>query len=386
MDKLRLEIIRTEENFSALKNSWNLLLSVSNNNHITSTWEWQSVWWQVYKQGKNLCIFTYYLDDKLVGIIPLFSRINSRKFHFFRFKTIELLASGEIPGEQIHSDYIGPIIKSGLESRVIQQSIQDLKSDKTLEWDKIILPDVSMNLPEVAYLKKYSSSCNLHFRIVHQQDTIIARLSNSFDDFLNNLGKNLRYQLRKGLKELQKLGAEFIEVKDEEELEHAFNILIDLHQKRWKSKGKPGAFHSVNFTRFHKELAKNLLKNNRLQFVLLKLNEKYLGAIYNFKYHNRIYFYQSGILTYSKNKHIRPGNLLHAYCIRKGIEENYKYYDFLKIGKNTYKHQWGKPLDTLVEIRIAKKNFYYRLYLMYNFCYEFLRSMKHTIERKFNID
>ena len=59
--------------FEELRPEWNELLQRSIANHIFSTWEWQSAWWDAYQSRGQLWVITCRTDDgRLFGIAPWF--------------------------------------------------------------------------------------------------------------------------------------------------------------------------------------------------------------------------------------------------------------------------------------------------------------------------
>ena len=64
------EIVTTRNGFEELQGKWNKLLNKSPGNTIFLTWEWQSIWWNVF--GGELYIITVIIPEsnELIAILP----------------------------------------------------------------------------------------------------------------------------------------------------------------------------------------------------------------------------------------------------------------------------------------------------------------------------
>ena len=114
-------------------------------------------------------------------------------------------------------------------------------------------------------------------------------------------------------------------------------LLFKLHQKRWKSKGLPGAFADTNFRNFHLEIAKIFAQRRQLGLFLLKLSDEPAAAIYGFKDQAKFYLYLSGFdPDYSE---YRVGNQIIGYVMENCIKEELSEFDFMRGGEE-YKSLW----------------------------------------------
>jgi CelD/BcsL family acetyltransferase involved in cellulose biosynthesis len=351
---LRVETIDDPARFAAMRTAWTDLLARSPDDSLTLTWEWLSTWWQVYGQERELRIVTVHDGATLVGAAPLLARRQPHIHHgVLPFKRFELLASGEGQGEAICSDYIGWIAAAGREADVAEAVLDHLIDRHRPEWEEIVLPDVAA---EAATLRAIIDTCGqhgLHTEIHSREPSPYIRLPGSFDAFLETLGSSLRYQLRRGRREVDKVGGRYRVVTSGAEIPSAFSVLVELHQARWIGKGHAGAFASARRRDFHERILPLALQRGWLRLGLLELDSGPIGAIYNFRYNGRVYFYQSGIAP-QPSSHLRPGVLLHGYEIEAAIAAGDTEYDFLKRGDSDYKDQWTNTSRDLVCLRISQ--------------------------------
>jgi CelD/BcsL family acetyltransferase involved in cellulose biosynthesis len=166
--------------------------------------------------------------------------------------------------------------------------------------------------------------------------------------------------MRRNRKALAQEGqVSFLMAHDEATLQQASEALIHLQRQHWTEQGKPRVFLREKFLSFHKGLSALALANQWLQLYVLSLDHTPIAAIYNFKYNNKIYFYQSGTIPHHKkefSKTISPGFILHSFCIEAAITEGAVEYDFMR-GNSVYEKKWERQLRHLVSIRILPVGF-----------------------------
>jgi CelD/BcsL family acetyltransferase involved in cellulose biosynthesis len=114
-------------------------------------------------------------------------------------------------------------------------------------------------------------------------------------------------------------------------------ILVDLHQRRWRTRGKSGCFASQRFLQFHREITARLLADNALLMNWLELDGRPIAATYDMAGAGGVYAYQSGIDPESLDD--QPGRLSNLASIRRAIERGDLFYDLLR-GDEPYKAHW----------------------------------------------
>src|SRR5207244_10760014 len=116
-----------------------------------------------------------------------------------------------------------------------------------------------------------------------------------------------------------------------------FEILVDLHRRRWNGKGQPGAFASAPFRAFHRELSERWSATGLASLSWLELDDKPLAVEYRLHGDGVMYAYQSGMDTGRLD--LRPGELANMAAVRNAIEHGPHAYDFLR-GDEEYKARW----------------------------------------------
>lgn len=379
---LRLTVINKKKQFKNLRPEWTELVGDSHDRSITQTWEWLYTWWCNYGAERDLAIIVAYDDGKLIGIAP-FSRpkIQTKYFTLIGYNTLYFLGAGTTLNRNITSDYLNLIIKKGRETDFVNSLLQYI--GMRADWEELILENISAESSIPNLLKLVAKRCGLYYEIREKIPSILIKLPDSWQGYLNSISSGLRYKISRGRKEFSKEGGLYHLVREENELSEAFKNLKHLHQARWRSQGQPGAFSFPKWEAFHRKILPLALKNGWLKLSFLVLNGRAVATNYNFVYDNKVHFYQAGIEVH-KNKHIRLGLLLHSYCIEEAIKEGRTEYDFLKASRQGagYKMMWGNCSRDLLEIRISKSSNKENAYRLLTRMCKLIRKAKHRLETK----
>jgi len=184
---------------------------------------------------------------------------------------------------------------------------------------------------------------------------VYIRLPNSWDEFLRERRKDLRYKIIKGRKRLLELGHyEFRTLRQNDDPEEIFQSWLEMRLLRSKTKGIDDSVQSEVFLRFHREVVSLFQKKGILWFSGLYLKGRPIAVLYNIQFGDRLFFYSTGMIQCGSNQ-IRPGLLIHSFCIEEAISNGIKEYDFLR-GEEQYKFSWANTYRSLLEIKISKKN------------------------------
>jgi CelD/BcsL family acetyltransferase involved in cellulose biosynthesis len=324
--------------FLALEEKWNDVLSRCDHN-VFSTWEWLTCWWKHFGKGKRLVLLLAEEDDgKIIGIAPLMYSVH--KMFGLRRGKIEFIGTPD-------SDY-NDFILAGKEDECIKLFINYLNSFSE-NWDCIDLTDIPENAKCITILGKMSGN----LKPVHKCP--YSPLPKSYDLFLKDLSRNLRYDLRRDLRRVEKsFKVEFADYSGIQSLTDGMNIFFELHQGRWKSKGFSGVFADQKLRNFDLEIAKSFSQKGWLGLFLLKLSGNPVAALYGFKYRSKFYYYLPGFdPRYSR---YGVGNLILSHVIAKCIQERLAEFDFLR-GVEAYKNRWNTLPRWNKRIIIPRKNF-----------------------------
>jgi len=335
------ELVQAEHEFEKLRSRWDDLLEKSASPSIFLTWEWLYTWWSHYQQKRKLFLVLFREGKELVGIAPLLQEEEAKGG--VMVQTLRFLGSDG----PACSEFLGLIITAGYETEVYQRLINFLQEYK-FAWDRVVLNPISLEGSQVHYLYRLGSQVYL----AELEKTLVCpyvKLPTDWSQFLTRLSPNFRQQVRASLRKFEGQ-TEITYVPDAQDV-FPVSLLVDtlsrLNGQRMEQKGIDSTLKDSFFCRFLSDALEQFQSRNWLGCSILQREEEILAIIFNFRYANKIWYYQAGFLQ--EYASFRPGTLLFARTIQEAIEKVFWEYDFLR-GEEQYKYRWGctnRPAMTL---------------------------------------
>ena len=222
--------------------------------------------------------------------------------------------------------------------------------DRLLEWDLLELSGVVAGDRTIGPLLDHLA--NLGNGIYRRSGLGCWRieLPTQWEDFVARLSKSHRKQVRRAARSLQSDKIVLRRATTLEELRHGFELLVDLHQKRWESLDNRGCFANPEFASFHRESSGRLFRDGCVDLVWLELDGRPLAAEYQLLGTDVVYASQSGIDP--DRLDLEPGRLAIAATLQSSIDRGYRSYDFLR-GDEPYKAHWRAQPRPMWEIRVV---------------------------------
>lgn len=122
-----------------------------------------------------------------------------------------------------------------------------------------------------------------------------------------------------------------------EQVTEALEELFALNPARWQAKGENSAFTNQRFQSFHRQIAQLFLSKGWLDLAHLSVDGQKAAIIYNYKYKNKLFFYNTAFNpVWAKYS---TGSILLGYSIEQAFQEGMEEYDFLR-GTYSYKYEW----------------------------------------------
>ena len=346
---ISVEKVTTRADFAALESEWNELLCHSASNAITLTHQWLLTWWDVFGQDRELNLIVVREGELLIGIAP-FLRRAVRRFGL-PFRRLEFLASGEDERDEICSDYLDFLLRTEHEEAALGAILDSVLNEN--DWDEMVLTDIAGESPHLALLQKLTATRGLKMETTREQMCIFVALPATREQLLAGVSGQNRKRIAKDRRTFAQNGARVQKIETLKEWQANFEVLVNLHQSRWISRGEPGSFSSEKFLRFHRELAPRMIAQNWLQLWILWQNDQPLAALYDFVYNRKIFYYQSGMAP--ENGAIRsPSLLLRDFALEDAIGAGLTECDFLKGEIGSYKFGWGGQTRPIVQVRLAR--------------------------------
>ena len=356
---LFIEEIRDTVRLKSLANKWNNILSQSESDSIFLTWEWVFNWWQVYGNGKELRVLVVKdQHEDIVAIAPFY--IHTKTF-FGGLSVNEIRFLGT--GEDVSPDYLDFIIMRGFENEAINTFMRYLAAENG--WDIVHLTDMLSTSITAEVIRKVAANKGL---IVESSERAICpyiRLLPDWDEYIQSLSNNMRFNIKRRMRNLEKdFRTRYFVWQDMEGLEYVMGRLSSLHNKRWEQKGAEHSFSSKQYNAFHQMVAREFALKGWLQLSCLELNDEIVAILYDYRYRDKIYYYQGGfdpsLYKYS------PGLVLRAYVIQKAIKDGIKEIDLLK-GAYEHKYKWTEYDRQTINLTIGKNNLRSKIFFVDSF-------------------
>lgn len=334
--------IRSESlaSITSLEKDW-CALEATSECHFFLSWLWIENWIH-HHQNKDSLIVLYFEDNNSLLGIALATRKFIKRMHFFKHDAAILYQTDDYL-DNLTPEYTGIVCKQSNEKKLFDFLVQNT-IDGSFTWGTTT---ISLCVNEPVKTKNINSITHTTYQVN------LTNIQSSNDEYLSKLSSNTRRQIKRSKKEYKKLYGDLkiIFPSDKNECINFFYNLLPLHQEYWRSKNKTDAFYHDGLISFHEDLINKGYPDN-LYIVKIQAGTEVIGYIYNFKYNERIYNYQSG-LCYPDNNKLKPGLTSHALLIDQHIKQGDDIYDFMA-GDYQYKRSLSTEESTLYTMTINK--------------------------------
>jgi CelD/BcsL family acetyltransferase involved in cellulose biosynthesis len=213
-------------------------------------------------------------------------------------------------------------------------------------WDILELANVDANDEMVQCLVRQLRNHDVDGHVDKVANTWRLELPETTDEYLALLSKSHRKQLRQLRRRVFETGEAVLRtVEHVDQLDTAWRILTDLHQRRLESLGKPGCFRAETYARFHYAAIQALYRAGRLHLSWLEFDGRPVAAEYHLAGDGVMYAYQGGIDPDALQH--QPGRLITLATLERAIGAGYQAFDFCR-GDEPYKAHWrAKPRTNL---------------------------------------
>jgi CelD/BcsL family acetyltransferase involved in cellulose biosynthesis len=344
------KLVTTTAQLAAMEGPWNALAG----GMPLRSWTWLATWWAHYGAAngdsnrsveRRLRVIAVYepADDKageLVGVAPWY--LDGNVVHG---NVIRPLGSGEVC-----TDHLSLVCRPADAPRVAA-AIADYLTTQDDQWDRLELGAVDADDPAIARLADELDERECLVSRTAADNCWVIDLPQTWDEFLAAQSKSHRKQLRRFERRVVDTDrVVWHAVHDRNELDEAWHVLVDLHQRRRRSLGEPGCFASRPFRDFHGDVVERLLANGQLRMSWLELDGSPAAAEYHLAGPETTYAYQSGVDPTRLDE--EPGRLSNMLTIQRAIAEGHRKFDFLR-GDEPYKAHWRATPRPTYDYRIV---------------------------------
>jgi len=333
---MQLDVIRTIEEFDALKEEWNALLACSASAVPFLRHEYLAAWWRTlgggeWKSGELYVVIARLPDGKLSGVAPLF---------FTRAKENEpalmLLGSIEI------SDYLDVVICPQGTNAFIEALFEQLDGPTAPPWKTLDLYNLLESSPTLPVLEAAARQYGWQYRQERLQHCPYILLPEDWDTYLASLDKKQRHEIRRKMRRAESNDdpLRWYIVTDEASLDENIEAFLGLMEQDPEKK----AFLSQAMRSHMRLTMQAAFQGGWLQLAFLEVGGVKAAAYLSFDDGGHLWVYNSGLnFDYSE---ISPGWVLLGYLLQWAIENKRLAFDFMR-GDEEYKYRFG-ALDRFI--------------------------------------
>jgi CelD/BcsL family acetyltransferase involved in cellulose biosynthesis len=313
--RLALEEVDAPESLTA---EWERLATASGN--VFGTWDWLSLWWEHYGQGRPLRIVACRSEDgETVAILPLYMWLD-RRLRIARF-----LGHGA-------GDELGPVCAPDDRARVAEALLRIAR-----DWKLHLL--VADRLPGGT-----SWSALVGGRTLEREGSPVLHFeTDDWDDFLASRGRHFRQELRRLERKLAREHEPRFRLADEpERLEADLDTLFALHEARW---GAASTAFAGDDRAFQRAFARRAFERGWLRLRFLEVDGTPVAADYALRFAGRESGYQGGRDPAWTSSGV--GFVILAHAMREALADGVREYRLLRGGQE-FKYRFATD-DPAVE-------------------------------------
>ncbi len=315
--------------------TWNTLVEQSIADTPFSRYEYLSEWWKTLGGGEwedaKLVLVSASENDQLIGIAPLFID------EYDGQQALLLVGSIEI------SDYLDLIVReddlsrffSGLIDFLASSLTDTLRSNSGQAWSAIDWYNIPDSSPTLAAIKADSERRGWTYHEEIYRPTPRVALNGSFDDYLMNIDKKQRHELRRKMRRAAESGRVRFHVIDkdasiEPELESFFHLMIQDPNKAQFLKDVMRDQMSQSIRAAH--------EYGYLWLAFLEVDGVKAAATLCFDYKDKLWGYNSGVSRDFMD--LSPGWVIMGQTFQWCCENGRTEFDFMR-GDEEYKYRLG---------------------------------------------
>ncbi len=366
--RLTVRVVTSEAEWLEMREQWNELLDDSIYPNIFLSWEWQTVWWRWFGNGRKLMILLVEEGNRFVGAVPLYQ---SRDGLLGLTWCTSLYFIGY--GGPLCSEYLGPIIRNGYLQNVCVAFVNHL-FDGLDAWDTIFLEEHALDDPgTVTFVDMLKE--RVHSVIKQGDPRCYVSLHSTYNEYLSRLSQHNRKRKRDRFRQASKRRGAQLVILGANHIDHWLKVITDLSSKSRSRSGERSPFARTDYAGFHRDVLSALMPAGHAEVSLLLYDCEPAAFLYFLKYQRKYYAYQTGCDEAMLGS---PGDVSFQMAFMLAIENNATEFDLLR-GSQEYKQAYtdlSRQTQTVFAFRRAGMNYTVRWLIE-----RLLRPAKHRIGR-----
>lgn len=335
VDGLTVAVVTELEKVVGLREEWTDLLLDTARPSVFLSWEWMTTWLKEFSPRgtrPRVLLLRRETDGKLVGLAPL---CDTSARGPLAVRTMRFMGVG------VGADHLAVLVRRGAEAEVRSAVAEWLLSDP--RWDVLEFPRLEDETAQ--WLETTVVAVGRGLASVSRTADICPYISlpGSWEDFLRTLRSDARKDLGRRWRRLREHGEVVVErVQRTEELAHAWDVLLRLHDERRQVAGDRSAFTTRRSLAFHRVFLEQAAERGWLRLYLMRVGDRYVAAEYCLSLGGRVVDLQTGFdPTWSR---FGVSTLLLGHAIQEAIAEGATEFDFLRGGEAYKQQRWAAAL------------------------------------------
>lgn len=337
-------VIRTLDDPSRLKAGefWRAVEKRIGDVGLFCSWDWTSAWLEQFGDVVEHEFVVAEVGGHPCGIALLTRSVERRGP--LAIRRIHVGTAGEPHGDEIAVEYNQLCVgreHRGEFARLLIESVRTRRG-----WDELHLDGFAP--AHAAALLAVDRRFTRDVR-----ESRVLELDDDTPDLIDRLpSRSARASVRRSLKGLGSYTVEWASTVPEALT--LFTELKSLHQRRWTSRGEPGAFSSSRFCAFHDDIIERWIPAGRAAVIGVRAADGVLvAALYGFVERGTFQYYQGGFRIHEDSK-IRPGYAGHYLAACEARDRGLIGYEFLA-GDARYKTQLSTSGKELVWAIVSRR-------------------------------
>ncbi len=177
----------------------------------------------------------------------------------------------------------------------------------------------------------------------------VLSFPDSYDEYVKSLGRNMREQIKRYPRRLEKqFSVEYEVAQTPAQVDEFWQQLVELHGKRWRARGQTGVLALPSRRRFHRAVCHKFLENDWLRLWRLKCDDRPACVLLSYFWGGKYWFFIGGFEPELMRWSV--GTCLFARVFREAITEGATEFDFLR-GAEEYKYRFGAVDRDYVDLK-----------------------------------
>ena len=304
--------------FAQIRPQWQELLLRAAVNHLYITPAWQELWWDSFRNGRNLAGFYQTDAAGAVTAIASLSRCGG---------------DYTLVGNSDTFDYNDFIVAAGSEAAFYPALLDAIAAHG---GRRLNLYSIAEDSPTLTMLPAMASARGYAVDIAQEDVAPRCILAGGWDDYLAGLTKKDRHELRRKLRRLESHpNWRWHCVSEPDEAAARMDTFLDLMRRSDADKAE---FLTPEREVFFRRMAAVTASAGILRLFFMEMDDQPVAASLCLDYDGVRMLYNSG--HDPEYRYYSVGLLLHSLCLRDALERGYRYFDFLR-GNEPYKYRLG---------------------------------------------